>query len=197
AGFDRPMAQLSPSEETRSVLRPYGVWAVISPFNFPSALAGGPVSAALVAGNAVVLKPSPEAPLTALALYAPLRDAGAPEHALHLVYGSGEAGAALVDHPCVDGLLFTGSHEVGMGILRRFGRDTPRPCIAEMGGKNPAIVMPSADLATAAEGVVRSAFGLQGQKCSACSRAYVHRDVKESFLERLLEATRALVIGDP
>jgi 1-pyrroline-5-carboxylate dehydrogenase len=198
AGFDRPMARLSPHEETRSILRPYGVWAVISPFNFPAALAGGPASAALLAGNTVVLKPSPEAPLTALALYAVFRDAGVPAGALQVVYGPGEpTGAALVDHPGVDGLLFTGSKEVGMGILRRFGREYPKPCIAEMGGKNPAVVMPSADLDVAAEGIMRSAFGLQGQKCSACSRAFVHSDVKDRFLERLLEKTEAIVIGDP
>jgi 1-pyrroline-5-carboxylate dehydrogenase len=198
AGFDRPMARLSSHEETRSILLPYGVWAVISPFNFPAALAGGPVSAALLAGNTVVLKPSPEAPLTALALYAAFRDAGVPAEALHLVYGSGEpTGAALVDHPEVDGLLFTGSKAVGMAILRRFARDYPKPCITEMGGKNPAVVMPSADLDAAAEGILRSAFGLQGQKCSACSRAYVHREVKDGFLEALVEKTRSLVIGDP
>jgi 1-pyrroline-5-carboxylate dehydrogenase len=198
AGFDRPMARLSPHEETRSILRPYGVWAVISPFNFPAALAGGPASAALLAGNTVVLKPSPEAPLTALALYAAFRDAGVPEQALQLVYGPGEpTGAALVDHPDVDGLLFTGSKDVGMGILRRFARAYPRPCITEMGGKNPAVVMPSADLDTAAEGVMRSAFGLQGQKCSACSRVYVHREVKDAFLDALVEKARAVVIGDP
>jgi 1-pyrroline-5-carboxylate dehydrogenase len=198
AGFDRPMSRLSPHEETRSILRPYGVWAVISPFNFPAALAGGPVSAALLAGNTVVLKPSPEAPLTALALYAAFREAGVPGEALQLVYGPGEpTGAALVDHPEVDGLLFTGSKEVGMGILLRFAREYPKPCITEMGGKNPAVVMPSADLDAAAEGIMRSAFGLQGQKCSACSRVYVHRDVKGPFLEALLEKTRAIVIGDP
>ena len=198
AGFDRPMARLSPHEETRSILRPYGVWAVISPFNFPAALAGGPVSAALLAGNTVVLKPSPEAPLTALALYAAFRDAGVPAEALQVLYGPGEpTGAALVDHTGVDGLLFTGSKDVGMGILRRFTRAYPKPCITEMGGKNPAVVMPSADLDAAAEGILRSAFGLQGQKCSACSRAYVHREVKDGFLDALVEKTRALVIGDP
>ena len=198
AGFDRPMSRLSPHEETRSLLRPYGVWAVISPFNFPAALAGGPAAAALIAGNTVVLKPSPEAPMSALALYGTFREAGVPAEALHVVYGPGEpTGAALVDHPGVDGLLFTGSKDVGMAILRRFSREYPKPCITEMGGKNPAVVMPSADLDAAAEGVMRSAFGLQGQKCSACSRVYVHRDVKVPFLEALLDKTRSLVVGDP
>jgi 1-pyrroline-5-carboxylate dehydrogenase len=97
----------------------------------------------------------------------------------------------------VDGLLFTGSKAIGMSLLRQFSRDYPKPCITEMGGKNPAIVMPSADLDAAAEGVMRSAFGLQGQKCSACSRVYVHEQVKDEFARRLLEKTSGLTIGDP
>jgi 1-pyrroline-5-carboxylate dehydrogenase len=197
-GFDRPMARFSQNEETRSVLRPYGAWVVISPFNFPSALAGGPVGGALVAGNTVVLKPSHEAPLTALGLYRAFADAGLPDGALNLVFGSGEvAGKALMNHPGVDGMLFTGSKTVGMELLHHFSREFPKPCITEMGGKNPAIVMPSADLDAAAEGVMRSAFGLQGQKCSACSRLYVHEDVRARFTELLLDKTAKIVIGDP
>ena len=197
-GFDRPMARFSESEETRSVMRPYGVWAVISPFNFPAALAGGPAAGALLAGNTVVLKPSHETPLVGLALYGIFREAGVPAGALHLVFGTGEgAGEPLALHPGVDGMLFTGSKAVGMSLLRRFSRDWPKPCITEMGGKNPALIMPSADLEAAAEGVVRSAFGLQGQKCSACSRIYVHDRVKEPFTKLLLERTAALSIGDP
>jgi 1-pyrroline-5-carboxylate dehydrogenase len=197
-GFDRAMARLTPQEETRSILRPYGVWAVISPFNFPAALAGGPTAAALLAGNTVVLKPSQETPLTAAALYGMFREAGVPAFALHVVYGTGEpTGRALAEHPQVDGLLFTGSKAVGLALRQRFGGAYPRPCIAEMGGKNPALVMPSADLDAAAEGVMRSAFGLQGQKCSACSRVYVHAAVRARFTELLLEKTRALPVGDP
>jgi 1-pyrroline-5-carboxylate dehydrogenase len=121
-----------------------------------------------------------------------------PAGALHLVFGSGEvAGQALATHPGVDGMLFTGSKAVGMELLHRFSRDYPKPCITEMGGKNPALVMPSADLDAAAEGVMRSAFGLSGQKCSACSRVYVHHDVEARFTELLVEKTRALVVGDP
>jgi 1-pyrroline-5-carboxylate dehydrogenase len=153
---------------------------------------------ALVAGNAVVLKPSHETPLTGLALYRILREAGVPGNALHIVFGTGEVtGEALATHPGVDGLLFTGSKTVGMSIYKRFSRDYPKPCITEMGGKNPAIVMPSADLDAAAEGVMRSAFGLQGQKCSACSRVYVHEAVKDRFTSLLLEKTGALTVGDP
>jgi len=198
SGFDRPMARLTPNEETRSVLRPYGVWAIISPFNFPAALSAGPAAGALVAGNTVVLKPSQETPLTAAALYAVFREAGLPASALQVVQGPGEpTGRALAEHPGLDGLLFTGSKAVGLALRQRFGGAYPRPCIAEMGGKNPALVMPSADLDAAAEGVLRSAFGLQGQKCSACSRVYVHSAVKARFAELLLDKTRALVIGDP
>jgi 1-pyrroline-5-carboxylate dehydrogenase len=197
-GFDRPMSRFTENEETRSVMRPYGVWAVISPFNFPAALAGGPTSGALLGGNTVVLKPSQETPLTALALYRIFREAGVPAGALHLVFGTGEAaGEPLALHPGVDGMLFTGSKAVGMSLLARFSREFPKPCIAEMGGKNPALVMPSADLDAAAEGVMRSAFGLQGQKCSACSRVYVHEAVREEFTARLLEKTAAITIGDP
>src|SRR5262249_36093676 len=146
-GFDRPMSRLTPQEETRSILRPYGVWAVISPFNFPAALAGGPLGGVLLAGNTAVLKPSQETPLTALALYRVCREAGVPEGALNLVYGPGEpTGQALAGHAAIDGLIFTGSKAVGMQIIRQFSRDYPRPCIAEMGGKNPALVMASADL---------------------------------------------------
>jgi 1-pyrroline-5-carboxylate dehydrogenase len=197
-GFDRPMGRFSEREETRSVLRPYGVWAVISPFNFPAALSGGPIGAALVAGNTAVLKPSHEAPLTGLALHDLFREAGVPDGVLNVVLGTGEeAGAPLAAHPGVDGLLFTGSKTIGMSMLRQFSREWPKPCITEMGGKNPALVMPSADLDDAAEGVLRSAFGLQGQKCSACSRVYVHEAVKERFVALLLEKTARLTIGDP
>jgi 1-pyrroline-5-carboxylate dehydrogenase len=197
-GFDRPMARFTEQEETRSVLRPYGVWAVISPFNFPAALAGGPLGGALVAGNTAVLKPSTETPLVGLALHDVFREAGLPDGVLNVVFGTGEeAGEALARHPGVAGLLFTGSKAVGMSLLRGFSRDWPKPCITEMGGKNPAIVMPSADLDDAAEGVMRSAFGLSGQKCSACSRVYVHGSVKERFTALLLEKTARLTIGDP
>ncbi|HEY7511017.1 MAG TPA: aldehyde dehydrogenase family protein [Vicinamibacteria bacterium] len=196
-GFERAMARFSPQEETRSVLRPYGVWAVISPFNFPAALSGGPAGGALVAGNTVVLKPSQETPLTADALWRVFADAGLPEDVLQVVHGPGATGEMLARHPGVDGLLFTGSKAVGMSLIEGFAREFPRPIITEMGGKNPAIVMPSADLDAAAEGVMRSAFGLQGQKCSACSRVYLHRDVKQAFLDLLLDRTARLTVGDP
>ncbi|HEX4002865.1 MAG TPA: aldehyde dehydrogenase family protein [Candidatus Acidoferrales bacterium] len=197
-GFTVPMGSLSERERNVSVLRPYGVWAVISPFNFPMALAAGPAGAALVGGNTVILKPSPQGSFTAAKLYECFRDAGLDPGVLHLLPGGDDAGAALVAHPGVSGLTFTGSYAVGMSIYRQFaGSGYPKPVICEMGGKNPAIVSARADLDVAAAGVARSAFGLSGQKCSACSRVYVQRDVLEDFVAKLAELAGSLVVGDP
>ena len=197
-GFVKPMGSLSEAEKTRSVLRPYGVFGVISPFNFPMALAGGPAGAAMIAGNTVVLKPSSDAPLMGWKFGEALRDAGLPEGVFNLVTGPGETvGAELTESPDIDGLVFTGSYEVGMKLYTGFTRDYPRPIITEMGGKNPAIVTASADLDTAAEGAMRSAFGFDGQKCSALSRVYVERSVAREFVDRLVEKTRGIKVGDP
>lgn len=183
----------------RTQLKPYGVWAVIAPFNFPFALAGGPIGAALVAGNTVVFKVATDTSWSGALLMDVLRDAGLPPGVVNYVTGSGsEAGAALVEHRDVAGVTFTGSYEVGMGILRHVAAGAwPRPCIAEMGGKNAAIVSRHADLDRAATGIVRSAFGLQGQKCSACSRVYVERAVADALRERLVARTAELRVGDP
>jgi 1-pyrroline-5-carboxylate dehydrogenase len=196
-GFVAPMGSLTDSERNVSVLRPFGVWAVISPFNFPMALAAGPAGAALVAGNTVVLKPSPQGSFTAAKLYDCFRDAGLDPEVLHVLPGGDEAGAALVAHPGVSGLTFTGSYAVGMSIYRSFAATYPKPVICEMGGKNPAIVSALADLDVAAAGVARSAFGLSGQKCSACSRVYVQREVYDAFTAKLAERAGSLVVGDP
>jgi 1-pyrroline-5-carboxylate dehydrogenase len=197
-GYDRPLAALSPNESTRSVLKPYGVFAVIAPFNFPMALATGMAAGALLGGNTVVLKPSQETPWTGEKLYEALRDAGLPEGVFQLVHGTGsEIGAAMLRHPRTDGIVFTGSKRVGMELLHNFSREFPKPCFLELGGKNPAIICEKADLDKAAEGAMRSAFGLSGQKCSALSRLYVHKNVKDNFLKLLLEKSRAIKIGDP
>ncbi|HJQ96754.1 MAG TPA: aldehyde dehydrogenase family protein [Candidatus Polarisedimenticolaceae bacterium] len=196
-GFERPLEKLLPGEDTRSVLRPYGVFAVIAPFNFPLALAAGMAGGALVAGNTVVFKPSSEAPLSGFRLCQIVNDAGLPPGVFQFVTGGGrDLGDAFLD-PRFDGIVFTGSKEVGLDLHRRFARDWPKPVIVEMGGKNPAIVTETADLQKAAEGVARSAFGFGGQKCSACSRAFVAAPVYDEFLERLVAVTQALVLGDP
>ena len=182
-----------------SVLRPYGVWLVVSPFNFPFALTGGPPGGVLVAGNAVVIKPATDTAWI-VRLYAEcLRDAGFPDGVVNFVTGPGSTlGQALVDSPEVDGATFTGSFDVGMKMYRDFaGRNYVRPVVLELGGKNPAIVSRNANLADAATGIVRSAFGLQGQKCSAASRVLVEEPVYDELVGRLKEMTEKMAIGDP
>lgn len=195
-GFTAPMATLSAAETTSSVLRPYGPWGVISPFNFPMALAAGPAGAALVAGNPVLLKPSPQGTFTAAKFHECLMDAGIPADVAHLLPGGDEVGAALVAHEGVAGLTFTGSTATGAAVRSTFTTRHPKPVITETGGKNPTVITASADIATAVAGVTRSAFGLSGQKCSACSRVYVERPVYEEFVTKLAAAADALVVGD-
>ena len=201
-GFIKPMGKdpLVGYDATNiSVLRPYGIWLIVSPFNFPFALTGGPTGAALVAGNTVVIKPATDTAWI-VRLYAEcLRDAGFPEGVVNFVTGPGSTlGQALVDSKEVDGATFTGSFDVGMKMYRDFAqRNYVRPIVLELGGKNPAIVSRHANLSDAATGIVRSAFGLQGQKCSAASRVLVEEPVYEDLLGRLKEMTEKLVIGDP
>jgi len=201
-GFDRvlpddPLPGWRSHNRTR--LRPYGAWAVIAPFNFPFALAGGPIAAALVAGNTVVFKVASDTAWSGVLLMQAFHDAGVPPGVLNHVIGEGAAvGAALAADPRIAGITFTGSYAVGMGLVRAFSQQAwPRPCIAEMGGKNAAIVSRHADLERAATGIVRSAFGLQGQKCSACSRVYVERPVAQALRVRIVALTEAVAVGDP
>jgi 1-pyrroline-5-carboxylate dehydrogenase len=197
-GFRTQMSGLGAPGDYYDVMRPYGVWGVISPFNFPMALAGGPSSGALVAGNTVVLKPSNQGALMGYKLYECYRDGGVPPGAFHLVTGRGAvAGEALWRHPDVGGITFTGSYEVGMEIYKNFTVNVPRPVICEMGGKNPTIVTKNADIDKATDGVVRSAFGFGGQKCSACSRVYVEREVYDDFVSTLKAKTEKIKVGDP
>jgi len=201
-GYAKPM-RADPlatfQSENTSVLRPYGPWLVIAPFNFPLALAGGPSGAALVAGNTVVLKAASATPWSARLLAMALREAGVPPGVFNYVTGHGSSvGEALIEHPAIAGATFTGSYAVGMHIHRRFAqRAYVRPCIAEMGGKNAAIVSRHANLDDAATGIVRSAFGLSGQKCSACSRVYVDHTVFADFVALLHASTLRIGVGDP
>ncbi|MFM8320931.1 MAG: aldehyde dehydrogenase family protein [Chloroflexota bacterium] len=187
------------SSTNYSILRPYGVWLVISPFNFPTALTGGPLGAALVSGNTVVIKPATDTPWIVRLLAECFRDAGLPAGVCNFVTGPGRTlGQALIDSPEVDGVTFTGSFDVGMKIFRDFANGPyVRPTVLELGGKNPAIVSRHADLERAATGIVRSAFGLQGQKCSACSRVYIEEPVYDELVGKLVELTNKLKIGDP
>jgi 1-pyrroline-5-carboxylate dehydrogenase len=198
-GFAKRLESPGPRQETVSILRPYGVWAVVGPWNFPLALSTGMSAGALVAGNTVVYKPSSESPVLGYEMAQAFVDAGIPRGVFNLVTGPGATvGFELQNNKHVDGFVFTGSRAVGLSLYHQFTSDYPKPIITEMGGKNPAIVSETADLDQAAEGVVRAAFGFGGQKCSACSRVYVSRDVKERFIGLLRDYTSKLVrIGDP
>jgi 1-pyrroline-5-carboxylate dehydrogenase len=196
-GFVRPMGTIDPRERNLSVLKPFGVWAVVGPFNFPHALCAGMSSGALVAGNTIVFKPASATPMSGYQIVRCYLDAGIPDGVVNFVTGGGaEVGDLLATHPDVDGVVFTGSKEVGFDLFQRFATEFPKPIITEMGGKNPTIVTKHADLDKAAMGVTRSAFGFSGQKCSACSRAYVDREVYDEFLEKLVARTSELVVGD-
>jgi RHH-type proline utilization regulon transcriptional repressor/proline dehydrogenase/delta 1-pyrroline-5-carboxylate dehydrogenase len=179
---------------------PRGVCAVIAPWNFPIAIACGMTSAALVAGNAVVLKPAEQSPACGHAVVAALLEAGAPPGSVDLVPGFGDAGAALVRHPRVHTIAFTGSSAVGLEIVRqaaetREGQTHVKRVVAEMGGKNCVIVDSDADLDEVVPAVVQSAFNYAGQKCSAAARVLVHDAAHDELLERLAGAVEVLEVG--
>lgn len=191
-----------PGELNHLWFSPRGLVAVIAPWNFPLAIPTGMVSAALVTGNAVLFKPSERAPVTAHLLIEVLAEAGLPEGVLQFLPGGPAVGQALVTHPEVSVIAFTGSQQVGLKILAAAAQAQPgqrmiKRVIAEMGGKNAIIVDDTADLDEAVAGVVASFTGYQGQKCSACSRAIVLDSVHDVFLQRLAEAVLSLRIGPP
>ena len=199
-GFVFPMGALSPGEKAISIFKPYGVFAVIQPFNFPMALAAGAIAAAIVSGNTAVFKTASVTPWTGQNLFEAFRDAGLPEGVVQFVQGAGkELGSALTSHPLTKGVAFTGSYEVGMDLIRNFGVGGKwvKPCFTEMGGKNPGIVCKSADIDKAVVATWKSAFGLSGQKCSELSRIFVHADVADEFRSKLISAVSQMVIGDP
>jgi 1-pyrroline-5-carboxylate dehydrogenase len=198
-GYEHAMDNLGDAAvHTKSILRPHGVFAVISPFNFPMALSTGPASAALMAGNTVVFKPASATPLSGVNLIHALEDAGMPAGTVNLVMGPGDTvGDELQTNQDIDGIVFTGSYDVGFKLFKSFSTTWPRPCIVEMGGKNPAIVSRNADLEEAAEGIMRSAFGFGGQKCSANSRVYVEKPVHDELVRLLVEKTEKITVGDP
>lgn len=197
-GFVVPLGKPFPDETCVSVMRPWGVFAVVGPFNFPVAIPTGMATGALITGNAVVLKPASDTPWTAYEVVRILHDAGVPKDVLSFVTGGGrEVGQTLIDHPDVGGLVFTGSREVGMRNYQSFVGKRPRPYIAEMGGKNATVVTKNADLDKAATGVLKSSFGFSGQKCSATSRVYVHESVHDAFVAKLVEKAKKLRVDVP
>ncbi|MCP9439960.1 MAG: proline dehydrogenase family protein [Nitrospira sp.] len=191
-----------PGEINHRLYSPRGVTAVIAPWNFPLAIPTGMVAAALVTGNTVLFKPSERAPLLGTLLSEILTSAGVPSNVLICVPGGPEIGRALVAHPRIVTIAFTGSKAAGLHILSEASIVQPeqpmvKRVIAEMGGKNAIIVDDTADLDEAIVGLVVSFTGYAGQKCSACSRAIVHRSVYDEFTSRLKEAVLSLEIGDP
>jgi RHH-type proline utilization regulon transcriptional repressor/proline dehydrogenase/delta 1-pyrroline-5-carboxylate dehydrogenase len=191
------------AERNETWFEPRGPAVVISPWNFPLAICTGMTAAALVTGNPVIVKPAEQTPGTALRMCGAFWEAGVPRDVLQFLPGVGEVvGAALVRDPRVALIAFTGSKEVGLEILAAAARVGPgqgfvKQVVCEMGGKNAILIDESADLDEAVPAVRLSAFGYAGQKCSACSRVIVVRSVCGRFLRRLIEATQALVIGDP
>ncbi len=189
-----------PGERNEMRYAPRGVTAVISPWNFPLAIPCGMTSAALATGNAVVLKPAEQSPGCALRLVQALRAGGVPTSALALLPGDGEVGAALVSHPDVQTIAFTGSLAVGLEIIggaaqTRPGQRSIKRVIAELGGKNCVIVDSDADLDEAVPAIVSSAFVYAGQKCSAAARVLVHEAIADTLIERVAGAVRVLVVG--
>jgi len=191
-----------PGELNQRLYSPRGVTAVIAPWNFPLAIPTGMVSAALVTGNPVIFKPSERSPMMGHWLTEILREAGVPEGVFCCLTGGPDIGRALVRHPEIVTIAFTGSKDVGLGILKdastlMLGQQMVKRVLAEMGGKNAIIVDETADLDDAIAGVVSSFTSYAGQKCSACSRAIVHVAIYDGFLERLKDAVLNLRVGNP
>jgi 1-pyrroline-5-carboxylate dehydrogenase len=183
---------------THGTPRPFGVFAVIAPFSEPLAAAMGMIAPALLAGNAVVFKPAWSAGMTGLMIADALLRAGVMPEAFSVICGGPETGQALAQHAGIDGIAFAGRRATGMDILRgAVSGDHPRITRIALGGKNAAYVTRSADIELAAEGVVRAAFGLQGQTRAAISKVYVHADVKDAFVARLSAFAAAIRVGDP
>jgi 1-pyrroline-5-carboxylate dehydrogenase len=199
---DQPLVKLTGEENLLEYI-PLGVGAVIPPWNFPLAIMAGMTAAAIVTGNTVVLKPSSDAPTIAYKFFELLEEAGMPSGVVNFMPGSGaEVGDVVVDHPKTRFVAFTGSKEVGLRINERAAKTQPgqlwiKRVVAEMGGKDAIIVAEDADLDEAATGVVQSAFGFQGQKCSACSRAIIDARVYDPMIEKIAERTTKIKVGDP
>ncbi|MEO5936875.1 MAG: L-glutamate gamma-semialdehyde dehydrogenase, partial [Terriglobales bacterium] len=192
-----------PGERDQLRYIPLGVGAVIPPWNFPCAIMAGMTSAAIVCGNTVILKPSSDSPTIAAKFFEVLQEAGMPDGVVNFCPGSGATfGNAIVEHPKTRFIAFTGSKEVGLDInaraaQHRKGQIWIKRTVLEMGGKDSIIVDADANLDAAVEGVAQAAFGFQGQKCSACSRAIVDEKIYDVFVNRLKERVAKIVVGDP
>jgi aldehyde dehydrogenase (NAD+) len=193
--FGRTVPSELPDKMNLSILQPVGTCAIITAWNFPIAVPSWKIFPALAAGNTIVFKPSEKSPHCGELFVDLMREAGVPDGVLNLVQGGGEAGQALIEHPDVDAVGFTGSSEVGTSIAETCGRLNKR-CSLEMGGKNPMIVMDDADLELALDGVLWGAFGTTGQRCTATSRLICQSGVHDAFVEQIKEAATDLTLGD-
>lgn len=191
-----------PGERNLLKYLPLGPGAIIPPWNFPFAIMAGMTAAAVVCGNTVVLKPSPDAPTIALRFVQLMEEVGVPDGVINLVHGGPEVGRTIVEHPAIRFIAFTGSKKVGLEIHERAARTQPgqrflKRTILELGGKDAIVVAADADIDAAVEGVAASAFGFSGQKCSACSRAVVESPIYDAFCERLADRVAEMKTGDP
>ena len=199
---DQPLTKI-PGENNQLEYIPLGVGAVIPPWNFPLAIMAGMTAASIVTGNTVVLKPSSDAPTIAYKFFEILEESGMPAGVVNFMTGSGaEVGDVIVDHPLTRFVAFTGSKEIGLRINERAakvhdGQLWIKRVVAEMGGKDAIVVADDANLEEAATGVVQAAFGFQGQKCSACSRAIIDAKIYETMLDKIAERTQKIKVGDP
>jgi 1-pyrroline-5-carboxylate dehydrogenase len=197
-GFTIRTKKAQIDERSKSVMKPYGVWGVIAPFNFPAAILMGMSVGALITGNTVVMKPSSYTPIVGYLFTEIMKKAGLPAGVLNFISGSGNViGKSIVESQDVAGIVFTGSKDVGRKMVKKLRKQNPRPIIAEMGGKNPVIVTENADIDKAVDGIVKAAFGYSGQKCSACSRIYVSKEVENVFIDKLIRKTKSLSVGNP
>ncbi|MCB0327929.1 MAG: aldehyde dehydrogenase family protein, partial [Bdellovibrionales bacterium] len=192
-----------PGEDNELSYRPLGVGAIIPPWNFPLAICVGMTTAALVCGNTVVLKPSSDSPTVAYHFVELMREVGLPEGVLNFVTGSGsQVGDHLVSHPKIRFISFTGSREVGLRVNELAAKTHPeqkwiKRLVAEMGGKDAIVVDEGTDVDEVSTGIVAAAFGFQGQKCSACSRAIIHESMYDQVVSAVIEKTKKITIGDP
>ena len=184
-----------PDKMNMAIRRPLGVCGIITAWNFPVAVPSWKIFPALAAGNTILFKPSEDAPHSGLRFVQTLIDAGIPDGVINVVNGADEAGEALVEHPEVDAIGFTGSYEVGTSIAETCGR-LNKPTSLEMGGKNPMIVMDDANLDLALEGAIWGAYGTTGQRCTATSRLICHEAVQDELVEMIQDEAETLVLGD-